>query len=408
MPEIVAPESVGINSEQLARVGEHLRKRYVEPGKIPGSIALVARRGRICYLDVAGQRDMERGTDMSADTIVRIYSMTKPVTSVALMTLYERGLFSLDDPVHRFIPEWRKLRVYKAGSYPLFQSAPCARPMTIRDLLMHTSGLTYDFMHATNVDAAYRELNLGWPRREYTLQEMIEQLATLPLEFSPGERWNYSVATDVLGYLIERISGQSLPEFMREAIFEPLGMVDTSFEIPADKVARLASCYERNLQKEVVLHDDGQDSHFASRTFWSGGGGLLSTAGDYYRFCQMMLNGGSLEGRRVIGSRTLQFMTRNHLPGGVDMAQFATGSFSETIYEGVGFGLGFANKIDPVRNGFPASRGSFFWGGLASTLFWVDPKEELVVVFLTQLMPSSTFNFRGQLESIIYAALEQS
>ena len=399
VPEPVTPESVGINSEQLARVGEHLRARYVDPGKIPGSITLVARKGRVCYLDTAGQRDVERNTPMSADTIVRIYSMTKPVTSVALMTLYERGLFSLDDPVHRFIPAWKKLRVRKGGSHPLFLTVPCERPMTIRDLFMHTSGLTYDFMHASNVDAAYRELSVGLPRRGYTLQQMIDQLATLPLEFSPGQRWNYSVATDVLGYLIEVISGQSLPEYMRSAIFEPLGMADTGFEIPADKLDRFASCYERNLQKEMVLQDDCRDSHFARRTFWSGGGGLLSTVGDYYRFCQMLLNGGSLEGRRVIGARTLQFMTRNHLPGGMDMAQFATGSFSETVYEGVGFGLGFAN-------GFPASVGSFFWGGLASTLFWVDPLEELVVVFLTQLIPSSTFNFRGQLESIIYGALE--
>jgi len=406
--EPVAPESVGMNSEQLARVGEHLRQRYVEPGKIPGSITLVARKGQPCYLDVAGQRDVERGTPMTADTIVRIYSMTKPVTSVALMTLYEHGLFSLDDPVHRFIPAWKGLRVRKAGSYPLFLTERCQRAMTIRDLLMHTSGLTYDFMHASNVDAAYRELRLGWPRSDYTLQEMVDQLAGLPLEFSPGERWNYSVATDVLGYLIEVISGQSLPDFMQAHIFAPLGMVDTSFEIPTDKVSRLASCYERNLQKEMVLQDDCQSSRYVQRTFWSGGGGLLSTVQDYYRFGQMLLNGGSLDGKRIIGSRTLRFMTRNHLPGGVDMSQFATGSFSETVYEGVGFGLGFASKLDPVSNGSPGSQGAFFWGGLASTLFWVDPEEELVVVFLTQLIPSSTFNFRGQLESIIYAALDQA
>ena len=405
-PELVTPESVGIDSGQIARVGEHLRKRYVDPGKIPGSIALVARHGRVCYLDVAGARDVERGTPMTEDTIVRVYSMTKPVTSVALMMLCERGLFSLDDPVHRYIPAWKKLRVRKAGSHPLFLTVPCERPMTIRDLFMHTSGLTYDFMHETNLDAAYRELGVGLPRRGYTLQQMIDQLAALPLEFSPGERWNYSLATDVLGYLIEVISGRSLPDFMREALFEPLGMTDTSFEIPPDKVGRLASCYERNLQKEMVLQDDCRDSHFAARTFWSGGGGLLSTVGDYYRFCQMLLNGGTLDGRRVIGSRTLRFMSRNHLRGGLDMAQFATGSFSETAYEGVGFGLGFANKVDPVRNGFPASEGSYFWGGLASTLFWVDPREDMVVVFLTQLIPSRTFNFRGQLENIIYAALQ--
>jgi CubicO group peptidase (beta-lactamase class C family) len=404
--DIVTPESVGLDSAQLARVGEHLGKRYVEPGKIPGSITLVARGGQVCYLDVQGQRDRERGTPMAADSILRIYSMTKPVTSVALMTLYEQGLFSLDDPVHRFIPSWKNLQVYKAGTFPMFLTVPCQRPMTIRDLLMHSSGLTYDFLRASNVDHAYRKLQLGLPRPGYTLQDMIDELAQLPLEFVPGERWNYSVSTDVLGYLIEVLSGQSLPDYMRSVIFEPLGMVDTAFEISPDKVDRFASCYERNPRKEVVLNDDGQDSHFASRSFYSGGGGLVSTAQDYFRFSQMLLNGGSLDGRRIIGSRTLRFMTQNHIPGGADMAQYATGGFSETAYEGVGFGLGFANKLDPVGNGYPATAGSYFWGGLASTLFWVDPAEELVVVFMTQLIPSSTFNFRGQLENIIYAALE--
>ena len=278
--------------------------------------------------------------------------------------------------------------------------------MTIRDLFMLTSGLTYDFMRATNVDAAYRKLNAGWPKPHYTLQDMIDQLAQLPLEFSPGERWNYSVATDVLGYLVEIISGQSFPDYLRSAIFQPLGMVDTSFVISPDKVQRFASCYERNMNKEMVLNDDGQDSRYTSCSFYSGGGGLISTVHDYYRFCPMLLNGGSLEGQRIIGPRTLAFMTRNHLPGGADMSAFATGGFSESAYQGVGFGLGFASKLDPVSNGYPASAGSYFWGGLASTLFWVDPAEDLVVVFMTQLMPSSTFNFRGQLENIIYAALE--
>ena len=406
MLELVAPETVGMNSGQLQRVAQHLRQRYVEPGKIPGSITLVARRGQACYLDVQGMRDMERGTPMTEDSILRIYSMTKPITSLALMTLHEQGLFSLDDPVHRYIPAWRGLRVWTAGSYPLFASERPARHMTIRDLFMHTSGLTYDFMRATNVDAAYRKLNLGWPKPDYTLQDMIDQLAQLPLEFSPGERWNYSVATDVLGYLVEIISGQSFPDYLRSAIFQPLGMVDTSFVISPDKVQRFASCYERNMNKEMVLNDDGQDSRYTSCSFYSGGGGLISTVHDYYRFCQMLLNGGSLEGQRIIGPRTLAFMTRNHLPGGADMSAFATGGFSESAYQGVGFGLGFASKLDPVSNGYPASAGSYFWGGLASTLFWVDPAEELVVVFMTQLVPSSTFNFRGQLENIIYAALE--
>jgi CubicO group peptidase (beta-lactamase class C family) len=404
--EVVKPESVGMNSEQLARVGEHLRTQYVGPGKIPGSLALVARRGQVCYLDVGGQRDIERSTAMTSDTIFRIYSMTKPITSVALMTLYEKGLFSLTDPVHRFIPSWRNLQVRTGGSWPLFLTEPCARPMTIRDLLMHTSGLTYDFLRATNIDYAYRDLQVGRTSHGSTLQDMIDQLAELPLEFSPGDSWNYSLATDVLGYLIEVISGQSLLEYLQETIFKPLGMTDTTFSIEDDKVSRLSSCYERDMNKKLVRNDDGQDSHYARCTFYSGGGGLLSTATDYYRFCQMLLNGGTANGQRILGSRTLDFMTRNHLPDGADMSEFALGSFSETIYEGVGFGLGFANKVDAAKNAYPATEGSYFWGGLASTLFWVDPAEDLVVIFMTQLMPSSIFNFRGQLESLIYAALD--
>ena len=225
MLDLVSPESVGLDSAQLGRVNEHLAKRYVEPAKIPGSITLVARAGRACFLDVQGLRDRERGTPMTEDSILRIYSMTKPITSLALMTLHERGLFSLDDPVHRYIPAWRKLRVWRAGSHPLYDTVQPARHMTIRDLFMHTSGLTYGFTHASNVDAAYRELDVGMPRSGYTLQDMVDQLAQLPLEFSPGERWNYSMATDVLGYLVEVLSGQSLPDYLQSTIFEPLGMV---------------------------------------------------------------------------------------------------------------------------------------------------------------------------------------
>jgi CubicO group peptidase (beta-lactamase class C family) len=401
----VKPESVGVDAAQLEYIETHLKQHYIDAGKIPGSLTLVARKGQVCYLEASGQRDVARGIAMTEDTIFRIYSMTKPITSLALMTLYERGKFSLNDPVHRFIPAWKDLRVRKAGSYPLFETQACRRPMTIRDLLMHTSGLTYDFMRASNIDYAYRKLGVGNPNPGYTLEDMIEQLAQLPLEFSPGERWNYSLSTDVLGYLVAVISGMSFPDYLQQQIFEPLGMVDTSFEISPDKVDRLACCYERG-QQQMVLNDDSQASHFAQRSFYSGGGGLLSTIQDYYHFCQMLEHGGSLDGKRIIGSRTLAYMTQNHLPGGVDMSQFATGNFSETGYEGVGFGLGFAQKVNPVNNGFPASRGSYFWGGLASTLFWVDPAEQLTVIFMTQLIPSSSYNFRGQLESIVYGALD--
>ena len=256
--------------------------------------------------------------------------------------------------------------------------------MTIRDLFMHTSGLTYGFMHATNVDRAYRKLEVQQIRPGYTLQNMIDELAQLPLEFEPGSAWNYSVASDVLGYLVEVISGQSLPEFFRQQLFEPLGMVDTSFEIPADKVDRLASCYERNLEKELVLQDDALASDYRERSFYSGGGGLLSTIHDYYQFCKMLLNGGELNGQRLLGRKTIEFMTRNQLPGGRDMSVFARGSFSETSYEGMGFGLGFAMKVDPVRNGSLGSVGEYFWGGMASTIFWVDPAEDLITIFMTR------------------------
>jgi CubicO group peptidase (beta-lactamase class C family) len=400
------PRAAGMNEARLARIGQHLEGRYIVPGKIAGCLTAVLRRDTLAYLHVAGERDRERSLPMTPDTLFRIYSMTKPVTSVALMMLWERGLFSLDDAVHRYIPEFRDLRVRRGGSWPNFLTEAPARPMRVRDLLLHTAGLTYDFMYATNIDQAYRELRVGRPAPGYTLQAMIEQLAMLPLEFSPGERWNYSLATDVIGVLIERLSGRTLPEFFREEIFEPLGMDDTVFSPRPGQLERFASCYTRDATRALVLDDDAQASHFADRSFYSGGGGLLSTASDYLRFCRMLLGGGVLDGQRIIGRRTLDFMVANHLPGGGDIASLSVSGFSETHNEGVGFGLGFACKTDPVRNGYPASAGTYYWGGLASTLFWVDPAEELIVLFLTQLIPSSTFNFRGQLEALVYAALD--
>lgn len=404
--DAIDAQAAGMDPAQLARVEAHLQSRYLAPGKIAGCLTAVLRGEQLAYLHVAGLRDMERGLPMTTDTLFRIYSMSKPVTSVALMTLWERGLFSLDDPVARFIPEWNDLQVRSGGSWPLFETRPVERPMRIRDLLVHTSGLTYDFMRASNVDYAYRKLQVGAPAPGYTLQTMIEQLAELPLEFSPGERWNYSVATDVLGFLIERISGQTFADYLQQTIFEPLGMIDTGFSPRADQLDRFASCYTRDEQKRLLLQDDGRNSQFADRSFHSGGGGLLSTAADYLRFCRMLAAGGTLDGRRVLGRRTLEMMVANHLPGGADLASVAMSGFSETDNEGVGFGLGFASKIDPVRNGHPATRGSYYWGGMASTLFWVDPAEDLIVLFLTQLIPSNTFNFRGQLEALIYAALD--
>jgi CubicO group peptidase (beta-lactamase class C family) len=403
--ERAQPEAVGLSSERLARIEDHLERRYLAHKKIAGALTLVARRGRIAHLAPVGMMDVERGVPMREDTIFRIYSMSKPITSVALMTLYERGAFQLEDPVHRFIPAWRDLQVYEAGNYPAFATRPPARPMTVRDLLTHMSGLTYGFMERTNVDRAYRRLDVG--ERGRTLDEMIATLAKLPLEFSPGTRWNYSVATDVLGHLIERISGRRLDVFLRDEIFAPLGMVDTGFHVPADRVDRLASNYLRAPDKTLRVEDDRIASAYAEPpAYLSGGGGLVSTARDYARFCQMLLNGGELAGARILGRKTIELMTMNHLPGGQDIAQLNLGGqFSQVTYDGVGFGLGFSVTLDLARAQTVGSVGEYAWGGAASTAFWIDPAEQLIVIFMTQFMPSGTFNFRGQLKSIVYPAI---
>jgi len=235
---------------------------------------------------------------------------------------------------------------------------------------------------------------------------MIEALAGLPLEFSPGTRWNYSVSTDVLGYLVEQMSGVPLDEYFRTRIFEPLGMIDTGFTVPPDKIDRFAANYTRGRDKKPRLEDDPATSVYARpTTFFSGGGGLVSTAADYLQFCRMLLNQGELNGQRLLGRKTIELMTSNHLPGGRDLAELATGAFSETTYEGVGFGLGFSVQLDCARAQIVGSPGEYAWGGAASTAFWIDPSEDLITIFMTQLMPSRTFNFRGQLKSIIYPAI---
>jgi len=401
-----APEDLGFDPTRLRRIDEHLTERYVKPGKIAGALCVVGRRGQIAHASPLGSMDLERGKTMQEDTIFRIYSMTKPITSIALMQLFERGAFQLDDPVHRFIPDWRELRVYETGNHPRFLTRAVERPMQVRDLLTHMSGLTYGFMERTNVDAAYRKLEIGERENGATLEQMIEKLAGLPLEFSPGTAWNYSVSTDVLGHLVQVISGQRFDDYLRDHITGPLGMVDTGFHVPDSEQSRFAANYARTRSKRMILEDDPERSRYCRpATFLSGGGGLVSTAADYARFCQMLVAGGSLDGATILSRKTLELMTRNHLPDGCDLTEWSVGAFSETAYDGVGFGLGFASVLDPVKAGSNGSIGEFFWGGAASTVFWIDPVEELFVVFLTQLMPSGTFNFRGQLRQIVYGAL---
>jgi CubicO group peptidase (beta-lactamase class C family) len=403
--ELARPENVGLSSERLARIDRHLERRYLDQKKIAGALTLIARRGRVAYLSPLGMMDLERGRPMREDTLFRIYSMTKPITSVALMTLYEHGHFRLEDPVHKFIPAWRNLAVYQGGNHPVFITSPVQRPMTVRDLLTHTAGLTYGFMERTNVDRAYRRLGIG--ERTGTLRETIDKLAGLPLEFSPGTRWNYSVATDVLGHLVEVISGKAFDVFLKEELFEPLGMRDTAFWVPPEKLERFATNYSRGPDKALRIEDAPETSPYAKpATYLSGGGGLVSTAADYLRFCQMLLGGGELDGARILGRKTIELMTLNHLPGGRDIAELNVGGqFSQVEYRGVGFGLGFSVTLDLARAQVVGSPGEYAWGGAASTAFWIDPREELVVVFMTQLMPSRTYNFRGQLKSLIYPAL---
>ena len=403
------PEALGLSSERLARIDAHLKSRYLDPGKIAGALTLVWRRGEIAWLSPVGLMDRERGKPMTEDTIFRIYSMTKPIASVALMSLYEQGHFQLSDPVHKVIPEWRDLCVYRMGNHPRWLTAPCERPMSIRDLLSHTSGLTYGFMERTNVDRAYRKLGLAGrvgQRYEGTLEEFVSALSQLPLEFSPGTAWNYSVSTDIVGRLVELYSGERFDEYLRRHIFEPLGMEDTGFFVPPEKLERFAACYDRGPGKKLRLQDDPEKSHYLEQPrFLSGGSGLVSTAHDYLRFCRALLSGGELEGARILGRKTVELMTTNHLPGGADLASLSVGLFSEVRNEGTGFGLGFSVNLDPVANQGAGSVGEFAWGGAASTVFTIDPAEELILIFMTQLMPSQTFDFRGQIKAIVHGAI---
>ncbi|HJP40306.1 MAG TPA: serine hydrolase domain-containing protein, partial [Dehalococcoidia bacterium] len=378
-------DRAGFDPQRLAKIDEHLLRRYIEPKKISGALTLVARHGELAHLSPLGMMDLEREKSMQEDTIFRIYSMSKPITSVALMTLWEEGGVQLSDPVHRFIPAWRDLRVYSSGTHPNYVTVPVERPMTVKDLLTHQSGLTYGFLNRTNVDLAYRTVGIGsaeiGPRSAApsSLAEMMEKLAEIPLEFSPGQHWNYSVSTDVLGHLVEVISGQRFDDFLAERIFEPLGMNDTGFSVPMEQAHRLAANYGRGADKKLELGDDPVDSSYLKPpSFLSGGGGLVSTAGDYWRFCQMLLNGGELDGERVLGPRTIDLMTMNQLTGGGDLPQRSVSLFSETQDRGTGFGLGFAVLMDNREAG-GSSVGEYNWGGAASTIFWNDPAENLVV-----------------------------
>jgi len=397
------PAALGFDAERLARIDRFLAERYVEPGLLPCALLLIARKGELVHKSVLGHASLAKSKRLDEDTIFRIYSMTKPVTSIALMMLAEEGRISLDDPVSRWIPSWREQTVYRAGQPGAFDARPVDAPMRVVDLMRHTSGLTYGFQNRTNVDAAYRSLRLDAFEAE-SLEALVEGLARVPLEFSPGTAWNYGVSTDVVGHLVSLASGLPFDEFVRTRILVPLGMHDTDFHVPESKVARFADCYVRSAAGTLA---PGQVGEFlAPPRAPSGGGGLVGTAADYLRFCEMLRRGGELGGVRLVGPKTLAFMRTNHLPGGKDLADLAPpGMFSEAAYQGLGFGLGFAMVTEPARYGVTVSPGEFWWGGMASTAFWVDPVEDVCVVFMTQLMPSSTYPIRRELRTMVNAAI---
>jgi CubicO group peptidase (beta-lactamase class C family) len=419
-PPPASPESAGMSKAAFDRIEEHLKRRYIAAGRFPGTQLLVYRRGKVVHNAVQGFADVERKTPVKDDTIYRIYSMTKPITSVAFMMLVEEGRVALDEPVHKYIPEWKNLGIFQAGTAPAFLTKPPSRPMLIVDLLRHTSGLTYGFQQRSNVDAAYREMKISEIAKGRTLQLMIEDLAKIPLEFSPGEAWNYSVSTDVLGYLVGKISGKPFEQFLKERIFEPLGMADTDFFVPADKTHRFAACYSADpkggmtfhaaeRKGDLTLQDDPTNSPYLSPpTFISGGGGLCSTVTDYLTFCRALINGGELGGVRLIGPKTLALMTSNHLPGGCDLPALSRSLFSEASYNGIGFGLGFSVTMNPAQTLIPGSAGEYSWGGAATTSFWIDPAEELIAIFMTQVLPSSAYPIRRELRTMIYAAITDS
>ena len=416
-PTLASPESVGMSKTALDRLEAHLKSRYIDAGRFPGTQLLVYRRGKVVHSVVQGFADLERRVPVRDDTIFRIYSMTKPITSVAFMMLFEEGRVALDEPVHKYIPEWKNLGVFVAGNAPSFLTRPPSRAMQIVDLLRHTSGLTYGIQQRSNVDAAYREKKIA---EAGTLQGMVEELAQIPLEFSPGEAWNYSVSADVLGYLIGKISGRPFEQFLKERIFDPLGMADTGFYVPSAKAARFAACYSADPPGKLMfrpterkgtltlLDDPTKSAYLSPPSFVSGGGGLVSTASDYLTFCRALSNGGELGGTRLLGPKTLQLMTSNHLPGGVDLPALSRSMFSEATNSGIGFGLGFAVTMDPAKTLLPGSAGEYFWGGAAGTAFWVDPAEELIAIFMTQLMPSSAYPIRRELRTLVYAAITES
>jgi len=406
----VDPAEVGFDPARLERIDRHFA-RYVDDGRLPGWLIAVSRHGQLAHVSARGSRDLEAGLPVESDTLWRIFSMTKPVTSVAAMMLYEEGGFELNDPLSRYIPSFADARVFAGGSDLRPVTIPATEPVRVWHLLTHTSGLTYGFLRNHPVDAMYRAQGFEWGSpRGVDLAGCVDEWAGLPLLFQPGTEWNYSVATDVLGRLVEVVSGQTLDEFFASRILGPLGMTDTAFWAGEQQAPRLGAVYTAGPDGRAMRSEAFSAGHYRAPAYLSGGGGLVSSAADYQRFMQMLLGrpdspAGELDGNRLLSPRTVAYMTRNHLPGNADLETYGTPINAESPMRGSGFGLGFAVVLDPVPGKTLTSAGEFSWGGAASTAFYVDPVEEITASFFTQFVPSSAYPVRSQLRQLVQQAL---
>lgn len=405
--EITASD-VGLNEDRLAAIPHFFAEAYLDPGKLPCMATLVSRNGQIVHEAYRGKTQLDGGQPIEPDTIFRIYSMTKPITSVAAMMLFEQGIVRLDHEVSRYIPEFADTEVWVKGTVDDYETRKPSRPVQVRDLFTHTSGLTYGFLMQHEVDALYRREKIARP--DETLEEMCARLASLPLLFSPGTRWNYGHSTDVLGRIVEVASGQTLDTFFRERIFGPLDMLDTDFFVPPEKLDRLAACYSRDPANGNVSLSDGAGAesqlYRAQPPLLNAGGGLVSTVRDYHRFCLMLLHGGRLDGARLLSPKTVEFMRKNHLPENKTIKTMGDKTFSEARMEGNGFGLGGSVIVNVAETMQPGSVGTFSWGGLANTFFWIDYEEELIAIQATQMIPSGCYPIRPQFQQLVYAAID--
>ena len=415
------PQRAGFCAQRLARV-DNLLQRYVDKGQLAGANGLIYRKGETAYCNVFGHRELETGQPMTEDTIFRIYSMTKPITAVAALMLFEDGHFLLDDPVASYLPEFSDVQVCTGDLQNLVSPD---RPPSIKDLFMHTAGLSYGWYQDSPVENLYRQAFEN--REQLSLEEFVHSLASLPLLFHPGSRWRYSYATDVLGRLVEVVSGKPLDEFFRQEIFKPLAMADTDFHVHADWLDRFSACYcspggfsfgsdadsdaddktaqsengDQDAEPTIELFDASRNSRFNQPpAFLSGGGGLVSTLGDYLRFCQMLLYGGVLDGNRLLGPKTVELMRANHLP-----PRLVPIAIGDDVDAGYGFGLGVSVLVDLPATSTPGSIGNYSWSGAASTQFWIDPAEEMLGIFMSQFMPFGHYPVARQFRVAAYQAL---